>query len=290
MKQLHIFTLVSGARYVSYWRRAGAVSLLWPRNLSALQGVRVFWDIYTDHESEGEVAQFASALPFAHEITVSKFERDDAQLRLALGKAFKAQAYFMPAPPDLIWGDGSVGALLNLMRFAYGRCLAVPHVRVAAKKFMDRFTGEALTNAQLVKVTFEALHEAFAGSEGPADRQNTGTTGTVWTRLSPGLYAAGFFLPTIHLMQPTAEDVKWFAGNKGPDHWDHRWPASLVGTDRHRVVGSSDAAFMAELTEDDALHPPRHPTTKGKWDEYGGTLAHHVHNRNTVAVFREEGC
>lgn len=249
----------------------------------------VLWDVYCGASSREEVAAIAEALPFKHEVTAMDVEKD-APLRAALEKAHKAQAYFMPAPPDLIWGDGSVETLLKLVRFAYGRCIAVPHVRVAERKFMEGFTGEPLSNAQLVKKAFASLHEAFAGSEGPADKQNTGTTGTVWTRLGDGLYAAGFFLPTIHMMQPTAEDVKWFKTTPGSDHWDHRWPASLVGTDRHRIVGSSDAAFMAELTPDDRLHPLRHATVKGKWDEYTGTLPHHIANRNTVAVFREEGC
>lgn len=290
MKKLHIFTLVSGGVYVSHWKRAGAVSLMWPRNQAALRSMDVFWDIYTDHESSGEVSAFASTLPFAHQITVTKFERDDAQFRVALEKAFNARAYFMPAPPDLIWGDGSIAALFKLMPFAYGRCLAVPHVRVAAGRFMNAFTGEPLSNAQLVTKAFAALHEAFQGSEVPSEKSNVGTTGTVWTRLAQDLYAAGFFLPTIHIMQPTEEDVKWFKTTPGRDHWDHRFPASLVGTDRHRLIGSSDAAFMAELTADDEVHPPRHPTIKGKWDEYSGTLAHHIQNRNTVAIFRGEPC
>lgn len=289
MKRLHIFTHAFNGAYASQWKRAGAVSLLWPRNLAALNTMDVLWDVYTSKSSEEEVRAAAALLPFKFEVTAIDREKD-ADLRAALEKAHKAQAYFMPAPPDIIWGDGSVESLLRLMPFAYGRCLAVPHVRVAEKKFMAGFTGEPLTNAQLVKKAFAALHEAFAGSEVPADRHNTGTTGTVWTRLATGVYAAGFFLPTIHLMQPTEDDVKWFKTTPGTDHWDHRFPASLVAKDRHRIVGSSDAAFMAELTPDDLVHPPRHPTVKGKWDEYGGNLAHHSLNRNTVAIFREEGC
>lgn len=289
MKRLHIFTLVYGGKFISYWRRAGAVSLLWPRNLAALNTVDVLWDIYTMQDFYREVKEAADSLPVGDtdkvEITILKQGKDNA-LVLALDKACRAGAYFMPAPPDLIWGDGSVGALLRLMPFAYGRCLAVPHVRVAAKKFMADFTGDPLTNAQLVKKSFGALHEAFAGSKVPADKHNTGSTGTVWTELAPDLYAAGFFLPTIHMMQPTPDDVKWFQVTSGTDHWDHRWPAGLVGTDRHRIIGSSEAAFMAELTEDDELHPPRHDMHKGKWDEYGGKLAHHVANRNTVSIFR----
>lgn len=286
-KPLHIFTHVFNGKYLSQWRRAGAVSLLWPKNREALNSLDVLWDIYTSTSSLEEVRVFARTLPIKHEVTAEDGVKDSS-LRVALEKAHKAGAYFMPAPPDIIWGDGSIGALLRLMVFAYGRCLAVPHVRVAERKFMATFTGESLSNAQLVKKAFAALHEAFAGSEGPADKQNTGTTGTVWTKLSPGLYAAGFFLPTIHLMQPTAEDVKWFNTTPGSDHWDHRWPASLVGKDRHRIIGSSDAAFMAELTPDDEVHPPRHATEKGKWDEYTGTLPHHIQNRNTVAIFRGE--
>jgi hypothetical protein len=291
MQKLHIFTLVFGGAYVSYWKRAGAASLLWPRNLAALNSVEVLWDIYTHQGSELEVREAAGFLPIGDtdkvDITIVPPEKD-AALRPALEKAWKAHAYFMPAPPDLIWGDGSIASLLKLMPFAYGRCLAVPHVRVAAGRFMDGFTGEPMTNAQLVKRSFSTLHESFVGAEVPSLTQNTHTTGVVWTRLAENLYAAGFFLPTIHMMQPTEDDVKWFKGTPGPDHWDHRWPAVLVGTDRHRIIASSDAAFMAELTEDESVHPRRHPTEKGKWDQYAGKLAHHVQNRNTVVIMRGE--
>lgn len=291
MKRLHIFTLVFGADYVSHWRRAGAASLLWPRNLAALNTVEVLWDIYTSAESEAEIRAAAEVLPLGDtdklEITVVPPNKD-AALVPAIEKAWKAKAYFMPAPPDLIWGDGSVGSLLKLMPFAYGRCLAVPHVRVARDKFMAGFNGDPISNPQLVSKAFGALHESFAGARVPAEKHNTTSTGTVWTELDRDLYAAGFFLPTIHMMQPTEADVKWFKSTPGPDHWDHRWPAALVGTDRHRIVASSDAAFMVELTADDELHPPRGAIVKGKWDEYGGKLAHHIANRNTVCVFRGE--
>lgn len=287
MKRLHIFTHVFNGGYLSQWRRAGAVSLLWPKNLEALYSVDVLWDIYTGAGIAKEVREFAASLPFKTEITQVNGIKDSS-FRVALEKALQANAYFMPAPPDLIWGNGSINTLLKLMPFAYARCLAVPHVRVAERKFMAEFDGSPLSNAQLVKKAFNALHEAFAGSRVPSDKSNTGTTGTVWTELTDGLYAAGFFLPTIHLMQPTADDVEWFRRNPGSDHWDHRFPTSLVGTDRHRIIGSSDAAFMAELTPDEGAHPQRCPLQKGKWDEYNGKMPHHIQNRNTVSIFRAE--
>lgn len=294
MKRLHIYTHVFNGEYASQWKRAGAVSLLWPRNIAALNTVDVLWDIYTTETAAYDVREFASTLPVGDtdrlNVTIEPPQRKDSSLPMALEKAWKASAYFMPAPPDIIWGDGSVGALLKLMPFAYARCLAVPHIRVAEKAFMAGFTGEPLTNAQLVHKAFSALHEAFRGSEVPSHKQNTGSTGTVWTQLADGLYAAGFFLPTVHMMQPTEDDVKWFKTTQGQDHWDHRWPSALVGTDRHRMIASSDVAFMAELTPDDKLHPPRHPTLKGKWDDYDGKMAHHIANRNTVCTFRAEPC
>lgn len=289
MKRLHVFTHVFGVETIDFWKRAGAASLLWPKNQAALNSVDVLWDVYTSAASEEVVRAAVAQLPLKAEVTVLPVEKDVA-LRPALHKALSAQAYFMPAPPDLIWGDGSVGNLLALMPFAYGRCMAVPHVRVARDKFMAAFTGEPLTNAQLVGKAFAALHEAFAGSEVPAVTSNTHTTGTVWRALSDNLYAAGFFLPTIHMMQPTEADVSWFLRTKGPDHWDHRFPQTLVGTDRQRIIGSSDAAFMVELTADDEVHPARAPLVKGKWDEYNGQLPHHVANRGTVSIFRGEPC
>lgn len=285
LKKLHIFTHVFGGEPADYWMRAGAASLLWPKNLAALKSVDVLWDIYTSTASYDEIKALAAKLPFATEVTVIDDEKD-ASLRPALHKALRAKAYFMPSPPDIIWGDGSVGNLLKLMPFAYGRCLAVPHVRVAQEKFLETFTGEPLSNAQLVKKSFESLHEAFAGSKVPSDSSNTHTTGTVWCELDDDLYAAGFFLPTIHLMQPTEEDVSWFIKTQGPGHWDHRFPATLVGKDRQRNIGSSDCAFMAELTPDELVHPRKSPVIRGKWDEYSGPLAHHYANRVAVSIFR----
>lgn len=287
MKKLHIYTHVFGGHWLAQWRRAGAASLNWPLNLAALNSMDVLWDIYTSTASFEEVKEAAAGLPFQTEVTAIDLEKD-ASLRPALKKALRAQAYFMPSPPDMIWGDGSVGALLKLMPFAYGRCLAVPHVRVAEKKFMESFTGEPLSNAQLVAKAFAALHESFLGAEVPSQTSNCFNTGVVWTEIGTNLYGAAFFLPTIHMMQPTEEDVSWFMNNKGSGHWDHRWPATLVGSDRQRLIASSDIAFMAELTPDDGVHPVRGHTIKGKWDAYAGHLDHHLANRGTVCVFRGE--
>jgi len=292
MKKLHIFTHVSGALHIDRWKRAGAVSLLWPKNVNALGKYDVLWDIYTDKKSFTEVSEFAEALPFRKEVTEDVFSEDrsggDKAFRLSLAKAYAQEAYFMPAPVDIIWGDGSVNTLARMMDLGHCRCVAAPHVRVSEAKFMAGFNGSPLSNGQLVTKAFANLHECFAGSEVPADKANCFHSATAWTRLEEGLYAASFAIPTIHMMQPNKDDLAWYGKNPGTDHWDHRFPTSLVGTDRHRVIGSSDACFMAELTEDSRQAPSRGVVHKRQWDEYSGKLPHHIQNRNTVAVFRAE--
>jgi hypothetical protein len=100
------------------------------------------------------------------------------------------------------------------------------------------------------------------------------------------LYAVQHRIPTAYLARPVAADVAYFKQETDLGVWDHRWPEILVEAQRQRVVGSSDGAFVIELTPPAVNNPPlkRHD---GAVDDYRGQLRHHAVNRNMLAIWRE---
>jgi hypothetical protein len=265
-----------------------ARSLAWPRNRAALEGA--IWDIYSYPEERDRIVRIAASvglevqfhdIPAIHEIDSKLMAAmlDHARICVAEGAAM------FTAQPDNMFGEGSIEAMVAIASENSTLCVAVPHPRVNDAGFIRHLPNGVISNAQLVTLAMQHQHESFAYANLALEEVSCWHGGMAWRRLGPDLYGVTCNLPTIFLARLTQEDIAFF--KRAPaGAWDHYWPAILMDEQRQRVIGSSDAAFVVELTEH-GTHPPvlrRKPP--GAPYTYRHDREHHKVNRNTVAVWR----
>lgn len=153
----------------------------------------------------------------------------------------------LTAHPDNIFSDGSIGNMLALAGDP-GSCVALAHPRVLP----DMFMSPPLWAPMLVDEAMGKLHPSFAASDLSLDSLNTWHGGVGWRKLGEGLWAVSVSCPSVFVANLLPSDLQYLSD---PGAWDHEWPTSLLESDRLRFIGSSDAAFVVELT-DKAKHGP----------------------------------
>jgi hypothetical protein len=215
---------------------------------------------------------------------------------MELGKALMLNSRILIVPPDTIWGEGSVPNLMEIARQRDSVVFAA-HVRVLPELVDDcqmswagnRFGPNAVSNAKLVKMAFKHLHKTWEESQDGLQKINSYIGGVLWRYLDEDLYAVNHRLPTPYLINPTPEDVTYFSHQLHFGVLDHSWPAAcLVETERMRVVGSSDCAFMVELTDKEANIPPIEHYRADEPDLFWRNLSHNKVNRMYSIIFRGE--
>lgn len=276
---VRVFTFVYG-KHLDLWRRT-ITCLGWPKNKEALKDA--VWSVYTD-----DIDAAKRVVPDA-EVTKIKISSDiGKQLSDCLIRELKAcyqrRASMLLAPPDTIFGDGTIQNLITLGSES-SAAISVPHPRVVLETFPE--LDDPLSNAQLVTLAFQHMHEVWKLSDVRLEKNNAYSSGTAWRELVPGMYAVTMRIPTPYFIRPIARDIEPLE-NSGSGGWDHRWPQSLVKEGRHRLVGSSDAAFMVELTPLNIPQGKLYDRNKDEPDHYSGLLQHHLVNRNTVAIWRAD--
>ncbi len=166
-------------------------------------------------------------------------------------------------------------------------CVAVSHVRV--KPTILKEPDFAKSNAHLVAASWRNLHRTWTEAEIGRELTNSYIGGVSWRRIRDGLYAVSHRLPTIYLAQVDRSDVEWFENYKVVGAWDHAWPSKVAMEQRQRTIGSSDAAFIAEVTPEFSNIPHCQPRDPDQPDKYWSDKAHNFVNRNVAAIFRAEG-
>lgn len=215
-----------------------------------------------------------------------------------MGRCVRDDAAMILLNPDCFWGDGS---LTNMIRIAGEQpvCIAVPHPRVDAKKFQDEWDYRLVNwgrdiepdNSGLVSMAMQTLHSSWKDADTAKGEANSFLTGIGMREISRGIYAVHHLLPTVFYARPSARDYGFFKQNAGiPGLWDHHWPQVLVEDSRLRVVGSSDAVFLVELTNADTHGTEKQKIDPVKPDAYNRTAPHIETNRMFVSVWREQGC
>lgn len=187
------------------------------------------------------------------------------------------------ATPDFFYGNGTIGAFSKIADEP-GSCATIANIRVTPY-FL--FTGdlEELTNQELVSTAFDHLHKSW--SESP---RNLYHSGVKLKEIGSKLYAVEHFMPSpfyVNFLDCDKQYFKEWHERKPPGFglWDHVWPTYLLEQGRLRYIGSSDAAVMLEVTDQDMnvppLNKPENPTNL--------FFRHHFHNniqRQFVTIFR----
>lgn len=290
---MRLFSIVFNEPYLTWFEQACVPSLMWPKNRAALEQVAA-WDLWTTPTDAERVLAIARKLGLPIEMHAGLQGgtwADKAKLKVSLTDALVLQIErcvrdsFLWLAPDNVFGDGTIQSIAALGSVP-GVCVALAPMRVDVDKFMQHFGPEPWENEELVRLAFRCAHQGFKDAEATLPKTNSMESGVSWRQIGEGLYAVTHRKHSAYLMQPTPEDAHWFRKNKKFGAYDHGFPQILVDTQRQRVIGSSDAAFVVELTPAAAHVPPLRDAIKNEPDRYGQDLSHHRANRNVVCIWR----
>jgi hypothetical protein len=134
-------------------------------------------------------------------------------------------------------------------------------------------------NGPLVALAWRHLHDAWVHGERGHANQSSYVGGVEWWRVN-NLIQGTHRLPSPYLIQFTKEDLQYFKSAISFGNFDHVWPSDiLIPRGRQRYLGSSDAAFIVEITDPNKNVPPiieNQPKT-GFWKD-------HLQNRSNAQI------
>lgn len=283
--KLRIFTFVYGNYFPLFERSVRSLS--WPKNRGALNDA--VWSVYTNEGGLSTVERILSPTGIAVEVKQLFVENNiGRQMSLCLQEEMKKcvsqGAGLFLAPPDTIFGEGTVPAVLNLGVEGHN-AISIPHPRVLSDTFPD--LQEPTSNAKLVSLAMDHMHEVWQLANIKLPKNNAYYSGAGWRQIGEKMYAVTMRIPTPYFIRPLERDIGTLEAS-GPGGWDHKWPAHLVKEERHRIIGSSDAAFMVELSPANLPQGETRDSNRNDLDAYRGGLLHHQVNRNTVTIWRAE--
>jgi hypothetical protein len=281
--RVRLSTLLFGRNYLELFKRS-VQSLTWPKNRAALDGA--VWSVHTDLGEK--VMEILGPLGFEVEINqveaVSQKATGKLQLQTLISDLEKCVGgdALLTAQPDTIFGEGTIQTLVDLGSEG-SNAISVSHPRVS-----DTFPEllEPTSNAQLVKLAFEHLHPSWREANMRADENNVFMGGVGWRKVGD-LYAVTVRIPTPYFVRPKSEDIEVLKTCRDGG-WDHVWPSFLAESQRHRLIGSSDAAFMVELTSPERRGALTRAARLDIPDAYKFNLEHHKINRNSLVIWRAE--
>lgn len=283
---MRIFTAVWG-KYIDLFERACFASLTWPKNREALKGA--VWSVYSQVEDFDAIRKICERADVGVELTPLTMQAQSGRMMagaliMEIDKCLSQRQPMLLAPPDMIFGDGTLPALVKL-GVGHELVVSVASIRVLPE-MLDKIMGP-LSNAALVKLSWQNLHRTWVESEVGRDLVNSHSGGVSWRTVAPGLHVATHLLPSPCYVNFTARDRVWFQKRGEFGAWDHIWPAELVNDERQRVIGSSDVAVWVELTDPEKNVPPLARSNPLEPDSFARDMAHNRVNRNTYVVLRE---
>jgi hypothetical protein len=284
---LQIMTLVWGDKHLEMFKKTCLASFAYPKNRGALRSAGSTWNIFTEEKYYDQISNMVSeALP-AVEIELKSISSlrtyiDNCQSALVMmvEKCIASGDKFLMAPPDTIFGDGTIGNMIKLCRDK-GAAIAVPHPRVLPA-ILEEMAGP-LSNQELVALAWKHLHKSWTDAEVGHHTQNSFVGGVDWQYLDDNTISVLHRLPTVYMADFAPEDLQYFKLCISFGSFDHEWPAELVKIRRQKFVGSSDACFIVEITEKDKNVPPIWPGDPNKfWQKH----LHNELNAEVAAIFR----
>jgi hypothetical protein len=297
LKPLRLWTCVWGDKHLDWFKRYAIRSLSFEKNRQAIEGAT--WAFLTTGEDRPKIEAMMTAAPFRlrdieYIILGPEFKQNPHAAGAFLNQGFQIEinhsitygAQTLIAPPDTIWGDGSVAHMREMARQRDSVVFAV-HVRTLPE--IENEIKDNMTNAQLVGAAFKHLHATWEHAQDGLEKVNSYIGGVLWRYLSENLYGATHRLPTPYLINFTPEDLVYFRNQLHFGVLDHSWPNDcLIDTERMRLCGSSDTAFMVEITEAQNNIPPVAAYHAGDADHFWRNLKHNKINRMFSVTLRGE--
>lgn len=300
-KRLHVFTPVWNPHFTNLFEKALGLSLSWPRNRASVENC--IWTIATDSESAAvglkETAQ--RILPNC-EVRIQiepRFSERDAPigalkmqcLLKSIRQCLDEKTPMLMSTPDFIWADGSIANMLAEAYVSEGQslCVSIAHMR-CLPGLMDCLRGDWRMHHNLVGLGLEFAHDSWVRCNVGLDPNGIYHSGLSWRVVGGGLITVQHQMPSPFLVNFTESDLAEFQRWKGVTppafgEWDHNWPTKLIKEERLRYIGSSDVAFMVEVTESDKNVPPLNPA-KTPHDSFFRTEEHLRYQKQFISVFR----
>jgi len=279
--KLHIYSLFYGVKFGGFWERFAMHSLGWPKNLSALRAHETTIHAYTDDEPRAKRVAKRLGLP----LVTHRPNTPTKTIRVAMHEAATEGATLLFAAPDMVFGDGSVKGMLEVLSIGANRAVAAAHPRVDEIDFAKKWTGEPLNNPDLVGLAMSSLHRAVAAAFIPAKSSTSHHCGISIKSVDRGLFAVTAHIPSIHMIAPTEKDAEDL-GKFGDGAWDHTFPALLVDQHRLRIIGTSDAVFCVELTDPKGRPGAYNDVNPLEMDSYKSCMPHNIASSTCVGFWR----
>ncbi len=285
---MNILTVVYGDKYIEMMRRGLLRSLSFRGNKRVLYDSHSIWNIFTEEKYFFELEKMLYAyLPeLKVEMRPTSCLRDhvdaaQSAILKMIKKCLDEKSGFLMAPPDTIFGDGSLLGMAKMMKKP-GDCVAVAHPRVLPE-ILDHSFETAISNKELCGLAWKHLHRAWSEAERDHMNQNSFMGGVEWEWANKKEVKVTHRLPTIYMCDFVKEDLDYFTFVPGFGHYDHQWPSILVEMGRQKYVRDSDQAFIVEITEANKNVPPLVPGQKrGFWKND----PHNEINAKTPITFR----
>lgn len=313
-KTVRLYSAFWGQKHIDLFANALVPSLSWIQNKTALQDVSATWEIWTKAEDFPVVADIAKEVgisivlndltPFLNDLD-TKYLKDTGVMlneafKISAKKCLDTNSRMLLAPPDTIFGGDSIPNILQAGEYK-DRVVFVFHMRVLPS-IIDELARQAnrfgpmnsISNARLLKLSLNNAHRSFTEAEVTGDRINGYIGGIFWRRRPNGIIAVQHCLMTPYLINWTEEDLAFFSRQNPPGTWppvfgecDHLWPGVLVyPKDRAVVLGSSDDAFLCEITESESNVPPLQHYVQNEPDLFWRGAIHNKINRSFHITLR----
>ncbi len=258
------------------------------------------WSIHTNKESEVKIQQLIRR-HFDHmKVEINYLENKHTGDGQNLLEAFLVEikrcldtgSKLLLAPPDTIFGDGTLTSLF-LVGSQSEVCVAVAHPRVLPSilEYPEEIgMNGGVNNAELVSAAWRHLHKTWEQAELGFDKINSHVGGVCWKTIKKGLYSVQHRLPTNYLIHFHGSDLTYFHSGLAPQLGfgiiDHHWPSKLIQEQRQRTIGSSDSAFIVEVTKPGQNMAPYYPVYKQEPDKFWRSEPHNIFFRQVCVVFR----
>ncbi len=298
MRKLHLITAVWGEKHIGWWKAVSLKSLAWPKNKEAIKGAT--WSILTEEHSVPEIRDACNALGFEDSQLMFSHFGDLLEKNPHAGGALLKEWFVQEGglcltynrqclivPPDTAFGDGSIQSMRAIGEHRDTVVFAV-HMRLNTSAIAE-ITEKPLSNAELVTLAMKHKHKTWEESEVGLAKANSYVGGVSWRYIGENLWSVTHRLPTPYLINFTPEDLVYFKNQIHFGILDHSWPGELlIKSQRQRLIGSSDGAFMVEITEPDQNIPPLDYVKLEEPDIFWRDLIHNRVNRMSSVILRGE--
>lgn len=262
---LQILSTAWGKAHIELLKKTAIKSLSWDNNQEALTKAETIWNIYTDEDEVESLDKFSrKSIPGIKFNIQSRnslrnyIDENQSATIWQMERSIESGDKVLLAPPDTIFGDGTIEGLLAAGRDE-GSVVVTPHPRVLPtilSTYKGPYWDLSCENWGLVDLAWTHLHESWIHAEIGHPNQSSYMGGIWWERVN-GLIMGKHLLPSPYLIGFTKQDLEYFDRACSFGHFDWRWPGDiLIPQGRQRYIGSSDLAFIVEITEAHKNVPP----------------------------------